>query len=78
MQSREPHASLTRLAAVSHDKNEVIVKLISGSKEFRMFGGFVNKMTFSLGSVVRYFFRKVYDLQLLNLMLVSHHLFLLL
>lgn len=66
---------LLRLAAVPHDKNEVIVKLIWGSKEFRMFGGFVNKMTFSLGRVVRYFFRKVYYLQSLSLMLVSHHFF---
>lgn len=50
---------LLRLAAVPHDKNEVIVQLIWGSKAFRMFVGFVNKMPFSLGRVVRHFFRKV-------------------
>lgn len=63
---------LLQLAAVPHDRNEVIVKLIWGSKAFRMLGG-VNKMIFSLGGVVRYFFWKVYYLQSLSLMLISHH-----
>lgn len=50
---------LLRLAAVPHNKNEIIVKVIWGSKAFKMFGGLVNKMPFSLGRVVRYFFRRV-------------------
>lgn len=66
---------LLRLAAVPQDKNEVIVKLIWDSKAFRLFGGSINKMAFSLAKLVRYFFRKVYYLQSLSLMLVSHHFF---
>lgn len=49
---------LLRLTAVPQDKNEVIVKLIWDSKAFRLLGGSINKMAFSLGRLVRYFFQK--------------------